>query len=397
LRRAAPLEGIKVVDLTRALAGPYCTMMLADLGAEVIKVEAAGKGDESRSWGPPFTNGESAYFMSVNRNKKSVALDLRSPGALEVIRRLVKEADVFVENFRPGTAGRLGVGYGTLKKLNPRLVYCSISGFGQTGPRRDMPGYDIIALALSGMMSITGEEGRPPVKMGVPVSDIGAGMFAAFAIVTSLYRRQKSGTGERIDVSLTEGQLSWLTHQAASYFATGEIPRRMGSAHAQIAPYQAFRASDEYFVVAVGNDAQWMTLSSALSPRLAHDRRFSTNSGRIRYRDALDAELARIFARKKAAHWIRLLSRAGVPTAPINTLDRALSDPQVAARNMILEVEHPKAGRIKQLNLPYRLDGYSFTIRAPPPTLGQDTAEVLAGLGYTPEEIGKLKKAGTAG
>jgi crotonobetainyl-CoA:carnitine CoA-transferase CaiB-like acyl-CoA transferase len=397
MKHPAPLEGIKVVDLTRALAGPYCTMMLADLGAEVIKLEAVGKGDDSRSWGPPFVNGESTYFMSINRNKKSVALDIRSPRASQVIRRLIKEADVFVENYRPGTADRLGLGYGTMKKLNPRLVYCSISGFGQTGPRRDMPGYDIIALALSGMMSITGEEGRPPVKMGVPVSDIGAGMFAAFTIVTALYRREKSGAGERIDVSLTEGQLSWLTHQAASFFATGEVPKRMGSAHAQIAPYQAFRASDDYFVVAVGNDAQWVALSSALGPSLRHDRRFSTNPRRIRNRKALEAELTRIFVKKDSAHWLRLLSPVGVPCAPINTLETALSDPQVKARKMILEVEHPKAGIIKQLNLPFRLDGYRFAIRAPPPTLGQDTDEVLRGLGYTAKDIHKMRKAGTVG
>jgi crotonobetainyl-CoA:carnitine CoA-transferase CaiB-like acyl-CoA transferase len=372
-------------------------MMLADLGAEVIKVEAPGTGDDSRSWGPPFKNGESAYFMSINRNKKSVALDLRSPGAAEVIRRLVKEADVFIENFRPGTADRLGVGYGVLKRLNPRLVYCSISGFGQTGPRRDMPGYDIIALALSGMMSITGEEGRPPVKVGVPISDIGAGMFAAFAIVSSLYRRHISGAGERIDVSLTEGQLSWLTYQAASYFATGEVPKRMGSAHSQIAPYQAFRARDDYFVVAVGNDVQWRTLCSTISPRLAEDARFASNSDRTRNRDALEDELTRIFSKRNVAHWVGLLGRAGVPSAPINTLDGALSDPQVIEREMVVEVEHPTAGRIKQLGLPYRFDEYSFKIREAPPTLGQHTAEVLKGLGYTTNEIKKLRKAGAIG
>jgi formyl-CoA transferase/CoA:oxalate CoA-transferase len=370
-------------------------MMLADLGADVVKVEAPGVGDESRSWGPPFVNGESAYFLSVNRNKKSVALDLKSPEGRGVLHRLVKDADVFIENFRPGTAARLGAGYATLKKLNPRLVYCSISGFGQTGPRRDMPGYDIIALALSGMMSITGEEGRPPVKMGVPVSDIGAGMFAAFAIAASLFKRLKTGGGEYIDVSLLEGQLSWLTHQAGSYFATGEVPKRTGSAHSSIAPYQAFKASDFYFIVAVGNDAQWQSFCSALSlPGLLSDPRFATNSQRVRNRELLEAHLTGIFSKGTASHWIRLLNEAGVPSAPISSVDEALSDPQVAARRMLMEIDHPKSGRIKQLGIPYRLSGYRFSIRSAPPLLGQHTDEVLRSIGYSAEERASLRAAG---
>ncbi len=395
LSRAAPLDGIRVVDLTRALAGPYCTMMLADLGAEVIKVEAPGAGDESRSWGPPFVNGESAYFMSINRNKKSLALDLKSPEGRRVLHRLAKDADVFVENFRPGTAARLGAGYATLKKLNPRLVYCSISGFGQTGPRRDMPGYDIIALALSGMMSITGEEGRPPVKMGVPVSDIGAGMFAAFAIAASLFKRFETGTGSYIDVSLLEGQLAWLTHQAGSYFATGEVPKRTGSAHSSIAPYQAFKASDSYFIVAVGNDAQWQAFCSSLSlPELLSDPRFATNSQRVTNRELLEAHLTGIFSKGTASHWIRLLNEAGVPSAPISSVDEALSDRQVASRRMLMEIEHPKSGRIKQLGIPYRVRGYRFSIRLPPPLLGQHTDEVLRSIGYLAKERASLRAAG---
>jgi len=377
------------------LAGPYCTMMLADLGAEVIKVEAPGAGDESRSWGPPFVSGESAYFMSVNRNKKSLALDLRSPEGRGVLHRLVEDADVFVENFRPGTAARLGAGYATMKRLNPRLVYCSISAFGQTGPRRGMPGYDIIALALSGMMSITGEEGRPPVRMGVPVSDIGAGMFAAFAIAASLLKRLKTGRGEYIDVSLLEGQLSWLTHQAGSYFATGEVPKRTGSAHPSIAPYQAFKASDLYFIVAVGNDAQWQAFCAALSlPGLLTDPRFATNSQRVRNRELLEVDLMGIFSKGTASHWVGLLNEAGVASALISSLDEALSDPQVAARRMVLEIDHPKAGRIKQLGSPYRLSGSRFSIRLAPPLLGQHTDDLLRGLGYSAKARASLRAAG---
>jgi formyl-CoA transferase/CoA:oxalate CoA-transferase len=370
-------------------------MMLADLGAEVIKVEDPGTGDDSRSWGPPFMDGESAYFMSINRNKKSVALDLKSPEGRGVLYRLAKDADVFVENFRPGTAARLGAGYATMRRINPRLVYCSISGFGQTGPRRNMPGYDIIALALSGMMSITGEEGRPPVKMGVPVSDIGAGMFAAFAIAASLFKRRKTGAGDYIDVSLLEGQLAWLSHQAGSYFATGEVPKRTGSAHSSIAPYQAFKARDLYFIVAVGNDTQWQAFCSALSiPELLSDPRFSTNSRRVTNRVSLEARLTEIFSKGTASHWVRLLNKAGVPSAPISSLDEALSDTQVVARRMLMEIDHPKAGRIKQLGMPFRVKGYRFSIRLPPPLLGQHTDEVLSGLGYSDKERASMRAAG---
>ncbi len=271
--------------------------------------------------------------MSVNRNKRSIALDLATDAGKEVLRRLVKEADVFVENFRPGIADSLGAGHGTLRRINPRLVYCSISGFGQSGPRRDSPGYDIIALALSGMMSITGEGGRPPVKVGVPVSDIGAGMYAAFAIASALLRRAATGRGDYVDVSLFEGQLAWLTHQAGSYFATGDVPRRMGSAHAQIAPYQAFKAKDDYFVLAVGNDAHWRALCSVLpSSTLERNRKYSRNRDRVRRRSELEGELSSLFAKRTAAYWVRLISSAGVPVARINSLDAALLRPPNAGQ-----------------------------------------------------------------
>lgn len=391
-------EGVKVVDLTRALAGPFCTMMLADLGAEVIKVEAPPGGDESRAWGPPFINGESTYFMSINRNKKSVLLNLKSLEGRRAFMRLVEKADVLVENFRPGTTEKLGIDYGSMSKLNRGLIYCSISGFGQTGPRKDQPGYDIIAFALSGMMSITGEEGRPPVKMGVPVSDIGAGMYAAFAIAASLFRRASTGEGERIDVSLLEGQISWLTYQAACYFATGVNPVRLGSAHLTIAPYQAFKAKDDYFVVAVGNDDLWRSFCGALGlQRLRDDRLFSTNPKRVENRIKLEKELNSVFKTRAVGHWIRKLQQAGVPCSAINTLDEAFADPQVVSRKDVVEVEHPKAGRIKQLGLPYKFSDFEFEVKSPPPMLGEHTEEVLKSLGYSTAEIDRMRQRGVIG
>ncbi|MDG6928608.1 MAG: CoA transferase [Nitrososphaerota archaeon] len=389
------LQGVKVLDFSRALAGPFCTMMLADLGADVVKVEPPPGGDEARSWGPPFVNGESTYFMSVNRNKRSIVLDLRKEEAREVARKLMSRSDVLVENFRAGTTKKLGIDYQSARAVNPEMIYCSISGFGQTGPYSGRAGYDIIAFALSGMMSITGEEGRPPVKMGVPVADIGAGMYASFAISSALYRRQATGLGEYIDVSLLEGQISWLTYQAGYYFATGKDPERMGSAHLTIAPYQAFRSSDDYFIVAAGNDEHWRKLCDAIGAgEMRDDPRFATNPDRVRNREELEKGLSAIFARDRAANWVGRISAAGVPSCVINPLSSVFSDPQVESRGVVMDVRHPKAGATKQLNLPYRFDNYRFSVRSPPPALGADTDDVLRGIGYSAEEVGRLKGAG---
>jgi crotonobetainyl-CoA:carnitine CoA-transferase CaiB-like acyl-CoA transferase len=372
-------------------------MMLADLGADVIKVEPPGRGDETREWGPPFIKGESVYFMSVNRNKRGIVLDLKSKRGIEVLRRLVKRSDVFVENFRPGTTTRLGIDYQAIRKLNPRMIYCSISGFGQTGPYRDRPGYDLVVFASSGMMSITGEEDRPPVKSGVPVSDIGGGMYAAFAIAASLYGRTRVRAGEYIDVSLFEGQISWLTYQAGSYFATGENPLRLGSAHPSIAPYQAFKASDRYFVVAVGNDDLWHEFCNAVSCQdLEHDPRFGSNPDRVKNRLELESALSKVFSTGAANNWLSKLESAGIPCSPINTLDKVFADPQVRHRGVVMESEHRKAGKIKQLNVPFRFESFAFGAGSPPPVLGEHTRKVLAEIGYTACEIEKLLSLGAA-
>jgi crotonobetainyl-CoA:carnitine CoA-transferase CaiB-like acyl-CoA transferase len=390
-----PLEGVRVIDLTRAMAGPFCTMMLADLGAQVIKIEPPG-GDETREWGPPFLGKESTYFLSVNRNKKSIVIDLRKEKGVELIKRLAKKSHVLVENYRPGTTTKLGINYEKLREINRSMVYCSISGFGQTGPSKEKPGYDIIALASSGMMSITGEPGRPPVKIGVPVSDICAGMYAAYAITSSLYRQERDAAnteGSYIDVSLFEGQISWLTHQASAFFATGENPEPMGSSHTSIAPYQAFRAGDgAYFILAVGNDELWKKFCDSIGiSKLKGDPRFVTNSLRVKNKLSLEQELSKVFSKDGSDAWVSKISSAGVPCSPINKLDQVFRDPQVLARKMVVECEHPTAGRIKQLGVPYHFSDYEFEVRSPPPLLGQHTNEILSDLGYSNPEISELR------
>jgi crotonobetainyl-CoA:carnitine CoA-transferase CaiB-like acyl-CoA transferase len=390
------LKGIRIIDLSRAMAGPYCTMMLADLGAEVIKVELMTGGDESRQWGPPFINGESTYFLSVNRNKKSIAIDLRSELGRSVLRKLTKESDVIIENFRPGTTAKLGIDYKTLKVLNPSLIYCSISGFGQTGPYRDKPGYDIIALAMSGMMSMMGEKGGPPIKAGVPISDIGAGMFAAFAIVCALFRRQSANIGEYIDVSLLEGQMAWLTYQALSYFATGRNPEKAGSAHPSIVPYQAFRASDSnFFIVGVGSDEQFQRFCDAISfQELKSDIRFGTNRERVRNRDVLIDKLTTHFLKDTSFNWVSKITEAGIPCSLVNKLENILTDPLVKSRDILQDCEHPMAGKIRLIGPPYHFENFSFKITGSPPLLGQHTRQVLSKVGYSAIEIDELISKG---
>ncbi|MCS7127585.1 MAG: CoA transferase [Thaumarchaeota archaeon] len=388
-----PLKDVKVLDLSRVMAGPFCTMVLADLGAEVIKVEPP-EGDDSRRF-TPIVDGESAYFASVNRNKKSVVVDLKRPSGQEVVRRLARRSDVVIENFRPGVAKRLGVSYEDLSSLNPSLIYCSITGFGQTGIYSQKPGYDLIALAMSGMMDLTGEPEGEPVKFAVPIADIAAGTFAAISILAALIERSRTGRGAYIDVSMLDVMLYLLTHQASAFLLAGEVPRRMGSAHPSIVPYQAFRASDGYVIVAVANEPQWQRLCAALGvPELAEDEKFRTNGDRVRNRTQLLDILGPIFAKRTVAEWVADLERADVPVAPVRSVREALTDPYVDERGMVERVRHPTLGEVALLAFPVVVSGLRPRVRSPPPTLGQHTGEVLRSLGYTEVEIEALRREG---
>ncbi len=376
-RGRGPLEGIVVLDLTRVLSGPYCSMMLADLGAEVIKVERPGVGDDTRAWGPPFINGESAYFLSVNRNKKSITLDLKDPEDQKKLRKLIEKADVIIENFRAGFMESIGFGYEQIKKINPRIIYGAISGFGRIGPYKDRPGYDLICQGMGGLQGITGTQNGEPVRIGVAIADIGAGMFLAYGILAALYHREKTGEGQYVETSLLEGQIAWLTYMAAYYFATGEVPKRMGSAHPTIVPYQAFRAEDMWINIAVGNDAQFRRFCKVIGyPELADDPKFATNAQRVINRDILVPMIQGILVTRKGEYWLRELEKAEIPCGAVYTLDKIFEDPQVKALGMKVDIEHPKAGKISVINSPIRFSKTPASVRTPPPLLGEHTKEI---------------------
>jgi formyl-CoA transferase len=390
------LSGIRVLDLTRVLAGPYCTMVLGDLGADILKVEEPSKGDDTRQWGPPFVrNGLSAYFISANRNKRSLTLDLRSPQGQQVLRELIAKSDVLVENFKTGTLERMGFGWEELQKIKPDLVYCTITGFGYTGPYSARPGYDFITQALGGLMSITGSEDGEPVRVGVAIVDLLAGQNACNAIIAALFARERQKTGQRIDISLLDSELATLTYVASNYLITGKAPKRYGNAHPNIVPYQSFKASDGYFAFAAGNDLQWNRFLSEINRQdLATDERFNTNPKRVANRAELIALLDELFSTRTVDEWLAVCEAATVPAAPINTIDQVMTDPQVLAREMIVEGTMSDGEAIKMLASPLKIPTQPTSMRMPPPKLGEHSDEILAEvLGYDSRRIEELRSS----
>ena len=391
---ATALHGLNVLDMTRTLAGPFCTMMLGDMGADVIKVEEPSKGDETRSW-TPFWDEVSVHFASFNRNKRSITLNLRDKRAVDICLKLAENADVMIESYRAGTADRMGIGYHQVKKLNPKIVYCSISGFGRTGPLADRPGYDLIIQGYGGLMSTTGEAGGSPLRAGYSVVDIFTGMMAYGSITTALLARERSGEGQYLEASLLEGQIANMSYHAVAYLATGIVPTPMGSAHPSLAPYQCFPSADAYFIIGCANDGLWQRLCPAIGcDELAYDDRFKDNTSRVHNREELNGILFELFKTRPASHWLTAIENAGVPCGPIKNIADVTADPQVEARNMLTSIEHPQAPNLKVPASPLKLYDTPPTVRRHPPMLGEHTEEVLTELGYSTDEIRSLKHDG---
>lgn len=375
---AGPLEGIRVVDLTRILAGPYCTMMLGDMGAEVIKIEHPQGGDDTRGWGPPFLNGVSTYFISINRNKKSLTLNLKDERGKELLRDLIRKGDVVVENFRPGTLDKLGFSWEEIHRINPAVIFASLSGFGQTGPRKNEPGFDVVIQGEGGIMSITGEPDGPPSKFGASIGDITAGMLAAQGVLLSLYHREKTGVGQMVDVGMLDGQVALLTYHANNYFGTGKLPPRRGNKHPSITPYETYKCQDGYFNLGVGNDSLWRRFCDAMGlGHIKEDPKFAVNKDRVDNRLELQEILDPFFAEKTVGETIETLRGAGIPCGPINNLEQVLNEPQILAREMVVDIDVPVAGPTKVTGVPIKLSETPGAVRTPPPTLGQHTEEVL--------------------
>jgi crotonobetainyl-CoA:carnitine CoA-transferase CaiB-like acyl-CoA transferase len=390
-----PLDGITVLDLTRVLSGPYCTMLLADMGARVIKIEQPGKGDDTRAWGPPFVAGESAYFLSINRNKESVTLDFKHADGRAVLDRLIAKSDVLVENFRPGAMRRLGLDYETLGPKYPSLIYASISGFGQHGPKRDRPGYDAVVQAEGGLMSVTGSADGPPYRLGVAIADLVSGLLAAQGVTLALLARHRTGRGQQVDISMLDGVAALLSYQAGIFFATGEAPPRMGNRHPTIVPYETFEASDGEFVIAVGNDEQFKRFcATAGLSGVADDNRFAANRGRVTNYDVLRPILGDALRRRTRNEWIESLTAAGVPCGSVRDVREVLTDPHLEARKMVEAVEHACAGPLRVLGVPIKLSDTPGKVRTAPPMLGQHTAQVLQhDLGVGDADLDRLRRS----
>jgi crotonobetainyl-CoA:carnitine CoA-transferase CaiB-like acyl-CoA transferase len=395
-RRTGPLQDVRVIDLSHIMAGPACSMLLADMGADVIKVERMPDGDDSRRMVPPTIADQSAAFLMMNRNKRGIALDLRTEGGRNVLSRLLKNADVLIENFRRGTTERMGLGYDALHALNPRLIYCSISGYGRTGPYADRGGFDLVAQGMSGLMSITGEgPGHPPVKVGAPVTDITAGILACVGILAALHARESSGQGQMVDTSLYEAGIIQTYWHSAMRFATGRAPGPMGTAHPLNAPYQAFPTSDGWITVGAANQGNWLRLVEALEAQdLRDEPRFATNADRMRNLEVLTATLTPLFRRRSSAEWLRRLEQAGVPAGPVLEVGQMHGDPQALAREMIVQTEHPTAGHVKAIGLPIKFSDTPGGVRRAAPVFGQDTREILRDHGFSDVEIEQLAEQG---
>jgi crotonobetainyl-CoA:carnitine CoA-transferase CaiB-like acyl-CoA transferase len=394
---AGPLTGVKVLELAQIMAGPTCGMLLADLGADVIKVEKIPGGDDTRSYSRPSVNGESAAFMMMNRNKRGIALNLKQPAAREALERMVAKADVVTENYRLGTMEKLGLGYEALKAINPALIYCSISGYGRTGPYADKGGFDLIAQGMSGLMSITGEPGGAPVKSGSPICDINAGVLAAVGILAAYVHRLKTGKGQLVDTSLFEAGIQQTYWQSAIFLATGASPGPSGSAHILSAPYQAFRAKDGWFNIGGANQPNWERVARVLgAPEWIDDPRFKTNADRMQHLDELTALMNERLESKAAREWMAMLEAAGVPCGPINTIGDMLADPQTLAREMVVGLEHSRAGHTRAIGLPIKLSATPGRVKRPAPQLGEHTREVLAEFGFSDSEIERLLASGAA-
>ncbi|MDA0768859.1 MAG: CoA transferase [Chloroflexi bacterium] len=397
MTNALPLDGITVVDFSQILAGPFCTMMLADMGADVIKVEKPNGGDDTRRYGPPFINGESAAFLTLNRNKRSMILDLKQEDGIRIAKQMLSQADVMVHNFRPGVIDRMGLGYKDVHELNPAIVYCTVSGFGTTGPYASKAGFDLIAQGMSGLMSVNGFPDAPPAKIGVPIADLNTGMFAAFGVLTAYVNRLKTGQGQHVDAALLDSGIAYSLYESATYFATNEVSGPLGSAHRMIAPYQAFATKDGYLNLGAANQNNWQRMCTAVGRLdLLEDERFASNAERMVHIEDLTPIMEQTFKSETTAHWVELLEGAGVPTGPIYKVDEVYADPHVQARNMAVEVEHPIAGHIRNIGVPVKLSETPGSVRVAAPVLGADTDDVLIQFGFSESEIAGFKESGAA-